>query len=115
MPVEAVGWLVATQLVVGLGELALLGFVAWKARALMHTLAKTAAGTEWREQQVAELFTKTAASLELSATAAWNASVACQAIARDIRPLVHGQTDEEPVTVTVDLNQLDADDEPGRD
>lgn len=85
-------WLLAGQLLLGVGELAALGFFVWKARTVMDRLAKNAAGTAWATDALTEVFSKVAANSELAATAAWNSSVATQAIARELRPLTHDQT-----------------------
>jgi len=100
-----IAWLLAGQLVVDLVLVALLGFFVYKARALMNTLAKSAAGAEWKAGAMADAFAKAAAGIELTASAAWNSSVASQTIARELRPVAHGS--EAPLRATVDLTQLD--------
>jgi hypothetical protein len=114
--IPVIASLLAGQLVVALVLAGLLGFFVYRARALMNTLAKSAAGTEWASNQMAQVFdtaaaalSATAASAQLSATAAAASSVAIQAIARDIRPMTRGY-DESTVTATVDLSRLETDD-----
>lgn len=77
-----VGVLAVEVVLIGIG-LVLLGFGLRRARAL----TKQVAGINWQTGKLAEIVAEAAAHMELSAQAAWSASVACHAIARDLRPL----------------------------
>jgi hypothetical protein len=88
-PVDAIVGLLVGQLVLGVGQLALLAFFVYKSRALMNSLAKSAAGDDWASKQMAAAFTSAAASIELSATANAASCVAIQTLARDLRPMQH--------------------------
>jgi hypothetical protein len=52
--------------------------------------------------QIAEAFTK-----------ARNSALAAQTLARDLRSVLHGQPDGEPIVATVDLSKLDLEQESG--
>jgi hypothetical protein len=91
MPGETMVWLLAGQLVVGVGELVVLSVLVWKTRALLTALTNNAKGNTWATDKLIEVFSKVATNSELTAQAAWNSSVANQAIARDLRPLAHSQ------------------------
>jgi hypothetical protein len=48
------------------------------------------------KRQIAEAFTK-----------ALNSNAAAQTVARDLRPVLHGHPDDQPLVATVDLSRLD--------
>lgn len=112
-PLDVIAWLLAVQAVLVLAVLALLGFSVWKARALVDGLTtavdgltRAAAGADWKTDRMAEAFTRAAAGIELSGQAAWSASVACHAIAKEVRPVVHGQAPGDDQPLSVDLTGL---------
>ena len=100
-----VSWLLAGQLVVDLVLVGLLGFVAWRARALLHALTNLVVGTGGRPTSFSQAFGSIAVSADLSANAAAATAVAVQTLTRDLRPVAHGQTDDQLHT-TIDLGRL---------
>jgi hypothetical protein len=47
-------------------------------------------------RQIAEAFTK-----------AWNSAMGAQTLAHDLRPVLCGRPDDQPIVATVDLSRLD--------
>lgn len=92
---DAVVWLVAVEVAIGAVGLAVLGFYVWKARALADQLVKLTAGANWQADRTTEAFAQAAGSIDLATPAAWSASAACQAAARDLRPVGHGDTTDD--------------------
>jgi hypothetical protein len=113
--VDVVLWLLTAQLVLVLLGLAMLAVALGRLLSRLDALTKSVAGTDWADRQIVGIFERAIGSMELSATAAAATSVAVQAIARELRPMVHTQSASdlrEPLVATVDLNLVDVDDDP---